>query len=162
LTAEPPRRARWLARVVTASAWIAGVCFAAMVLLTVADVSLRAMANWPIRGVYELVELLLAAGFFFALPATFLREEHIVVDIVDTIAPGAVPALKRLAGAVAIVTLALMGWQSWVVAADSLAFGDVTADLALPRIVYWVPVVAGIIGSAFAALVSVTRRGRPR
>ena len=145
-----------------ASGWIAGVCLAAMVLLTVADVSLRAMINRPIRGVYELVELLLAAGFFLALPATFLREEHIVVDVVDTVAPVSVPALKRLAGIVAIVTLALMGWQSWLVAADSLAFGDVTADLALPRIVYWVPVVAGIVGSAFAALVPATRRDHPR
>ena len=55
-----------------------------------------------------------------------------------------------------------MGWQSWLVAADSLAFGDVTADLALPRIVYWVPVVAGIVGSALAALVPATRRDHPR
>ena len=58
-----------------------------------------------------------------------------------------------MAGIVAVATLGVMGWQAWLVAADSLVFGDVTADLALPRILYWIPVVGGIVASAFAALV---------
>ncbi len=49
-----------------------------MMLLTVADVVLRGLFNAPIRGVYELVELLLAYTFFVALPAVFLRDENIV------------------------------------------------------------------------------------
>ena len=53
---------------------------AAMMLLTVADVVLRAAFNTPIRGVYELVELLLAYTFFIALPAVFLRDDHILVN----------------------------------------------------------------------------------
>jgi TRAP-type C4-dicarboxylate transport system permease small subunit len=162
LNAGPERHGRWRAVFVTLCGWIASVCLAGMVLLTVADVVLRAAVNRPIRGVYELVELLLAGSFFLALPATFLRDDHIVVDVVDTVAPRRVPQLKRLAEVVAVFTLAVMGWQSWLVAGDSLAFGDVTADLALPRVLYWIPVLAGIIGSALVALVMAVRRGHER
>ena len=123
-----------------------------MMLLTVADVVLRAVANKPIPGVVELVELLLACSFFLALPATFLRDEHIVVDIIDGVTPRRVPLLKRIAAALAVLALAMMAWQGWIGARDALAFGDVTSYLSIPRIVYWIPVLAGIIGAAAAAL----------
>jgi TRAP-type transport system small permease protein len=131
---------------------LAGMFLAAMMLLTVADVLLRAFANRPIRGMYELVELLLACSFFVALPAVFLRGEHIVVDLIDSVAPKTVPALRRFAEVVAIAVLAVMAWQGWQAAAETLVFHDVTSDLSIHRLVYWVPVLAGMIGSAAAAV----------
>jgi TRAP-type C4-dicarboxylate transport system permease small subunit len=133
--------------------WIAAAFIAGMVLLTVADILLRAAANRPIPGVVELVELLLAGSFFLALPAVFLRDGHIVVDVVDAMAPRSVAPLRRLAAALAVLALALMAWRGWISASDALAFGDVTSYLSIPRIVYWVPVLAGIVGAALAALV---------
>ncbi len=123
-----------------------------MMLLTVTDILLRATASAPIRGILELVELLLVCSFFIALPATFLRDEHIVVDLIDAMAPRQVPLLKRIAAAAAVAVLAVMAWQGWLAAKDTLVFGDVTSDLSIPRIVYWIPVLAGIIGGALAAL----------
>ena len=127
------------------------MALAAMMLVTVADVVLRAAANLPIRGTFEIVELLLACTFFLALPASFLRDEHIVVDIVDGWAPRRVALLRRIAGVLGVVLMALMAWQGWIAARDTLAFNDVTSDLALPRIWYWVPVLAGMIGGGVAA-----------
>jgi len=131
--------------------WAASVALAAMMLVTVADVLLRAVANLPIRGTLELVELLLAGTFFLALPASFLLDEHIVVDIVDGMAPRAVPWLRRAAGLLAVVVMSVMAWQGWIGAADTLVFHDVTSDLEIPRIWYWLPVLAGMIGAALAA-----------
>jgi TRAP-type C4-dicarboxylate transport system permease small subunit len=128
------------------------VFLAAMMLLTVADVLLRAFANRPIRGMYEIVELLLACTFFLALPAVFLRDGHIVVDVVDGLAPKAVPLLRRFAEVLAIAVLAVMAWQGWQAAAETLVFNDVTSDLAIHRLVYWVPVLAGMVGAAIAAV----------
>jgi len=147
----------WRALVARLCGWTAAAFVAAMVLLTVADVVLRALANKPIPGVLEIVELLLACSFFLALPATFLRDEHIVVDIIDGVAPRRVPLLKRIAAALAALALALMAWQGWIVAGDALAFGDVTSYLSIPRIVYWIPVLAGIVGAAAAALAVAAR-----
>jgi TRAP-type C4-dicarboxylate transport system permease small subunit len=139
---------------------LAATAIAAMMLLTVADVVLRGFFNRPIHGTYELVELLLACAVFLALPAAFLRDEHIVVDLVDHYAPRAVPALKRFAGVIAVVVLIMLGWQAVLAARDTIAFGDVTMDLALPRILYWLPLLAGVGCAALAAVVMLLRRDR--
>jgi TRAP-type C4-dicarboxylate transport system permease small subunit len=122
-----------------------------MMLLTVVDVCLRAAFNLPLRGTYEIIELLLACTFFLALPAVFLRDENILVDMVDGLAPRAVPLLKRLAEVIAVVVLGVMAWQGWQAAAETLVFNDVTSDLSIHRLVYWVPVLIGMIGAAIAA-----------
>ncbi len=123
-----------------------------MMLLTVADVVLRAVSNRPIRGTFEIVELLLACTFFLALPAVFLRDEHLVVDVIDPLAPRWVPWLRRFAELVAIPVLGLMAWQGWNAARETLVFNDVTSDLALHRILYWLPVLFGLIGGLVAAV----------
>ena len=130
-----------------------------MMLITVADVVLRAVFNKPIRGTLEIVELLLACAFFLALPASFLRDEHIVVDIVDGVAWRWVPLLKRIALAIAVLLLAAMAWQGWIAARDAVAFNDVTSDLALPRLWYWIPVLAGMIGACLAAAAMLVKGG---
>ena len=137
--------------------WLAGIALAGMMLVTVLDVVLRAAFNRPIRGTLEIVELLLACTFFLALPAAFLRDEHIVVDIIDGAAPRWVPLLKRLSLAIAVVLLAAMAWQGWIAARDAVAFKDVTSDLALPRLWYWIPVLAGMIGACLAAAVMLVK-----
>ena len=129
-----------------------------MMLLTVADVVLRAATNRPIRGTFELVELLLACTFFIALPSVFLRDENLVVDVIDPVAPRWVPALKRFAELIAVPVLAFMAWEGWKAAAETLVFNDVTSDLAIHRLLYWIPVLFGLIGAAIAALVMMLDR----
>jgi TRAP-type C4-dicarboxylate transport system permease small subunit len=140
--------------------WVSAAFLAAMMLLTVADVALRAVGARPIHGTYELVELLLVCTFFFALPATFLRDENIVVDVIDGWRPRWVPVLKRLSAALAVAMLATIAWQSWLQARDAMSFGDVTSDLSLPKILYWAPLVFGIAaGAVAAAAVALGRAG---
>jgi TRAP-type C4-dicarboxylate transport system permease small subunit len=131
---------------------LAALSLVAMMLVTVADVTLRAVFNTPIRGAYELVELLLAYTFFIALPAVFLRDENIVVNVIDDLRPRWVPLLKRFGAILAAVVLVVMAWQGWIAASDAIAFHDVTADLGLSRALHWVAVLAGVIGTAIAAL----------
>jgi TRAP-type C4-dicarboxylate transport system permease small subunit len=129
-----------------------------MMLLTVADVALRAVFNRPIHGTYELIELGLACAIFVALPAVFLRDEHLVVDVVDSLAPRRAVRILDLCGALAsLVVLGVMFWRMVPLARDMQEFGDVTADLSIPKIVYWVPVLLGVGASALATLVYVLR-----
>jgi TRAP-type C4-dicarboxylate transport system permease small subunit len=151
---------RVLDRIALACGWLAGLCVLAMAGLTVADVVLRALLNRPIHGVYELVELLLAGAIFSALPAVFLRDENVVVDLADHSWPRALPVLRRGAAVVSFCVVAAMGWCMVPRALDILEFGDVTSDLALPRIWYWIPVLAGVFGAATAALVMMLRTDR--
>jgi TRAP-type C4-dicarboxylate transport system permease small subunit len=149
---------RWRDLVSATLGLIATVFLGAMLLLTVADVTLRATINLPVRGVYDLIELLLAAMFFVALPCVFLRDENIVVNSIDDIAPRAVPWLKRIAELLAVMILAVLAWQGFIEARDSYEFHDVTADLGLPRTWHWTAVLIGLIGGALAALAMALRR----
>ena len=128
-----------------------------MVLLTVADVALRTFASYPIRGMLELIELGLACTIFIALPAVFLRGGHLVVDVVR--------GSRLLDGAAAIVTLVVLGFMGWHMlpaARSMIEFGDVTSDLSLPRLWYWIPVLFGIGASAIAVVVVIFQRLRRR
>jgi len=129
-----------------------------MMLLTVADVVLRALFNKPIHGTYELIELGLACAIFVALPAVFLRDEHLVVDVVDSLAPRRWVRLLDLFGALcSLLVLGVMIGRMVPLARDMQEFGDVTADLSIPKIVYWVPVLLGVGASALATLVYIVR-----
>jgi len=145
--------AGWRNRAAMASGYIAAIAVAGMMLITVADVVLRAVFNFPIRGTLEIVELMLACSFFLALPGIFLRDENIVVDLIDQKASSnTVTVLKRLSALVGALMLAVLLWQGWISAQDTLVFNDVTADLSIPRIYYWMPVLAGLAGSILAAI----------
>jgi TRAP-type C4-dicarboxylate transport system permease small subunit len=88
----------------------------------------------------------------------FLRDEHLVVDVVDHFAPPAVVKLLDLAGAIAsLAVLALMFWQMVPLARDMQEFGDVTADLSIPKIFFWIPVLLGVGASALATLAFIAR-----
>jgi TRAP-type C4-dicarboxylate transport system permease small subunit len=142
-----------------ACGWVSAAFLVAMLLLTVADVVLRGVFGYALRGVYELIELFLAATFFLALPCVFWRDENIVVNSIDEYAPRWVPTLKRAAELLAVVVLAVMAWQGFIAARDSLEFHDVTADLGLPRVWHWAAVLIGVIGAMLAALSMALRRG---
>jgi TRAP-type C4-dicarboxylate transport system permease small subunit len=138
---------------------LAAVFLAGMMLLTVTDVTLRAAFNVPIIGTYELIELLLAYTFFVALPAVFLRDENILVNIIDDVVPRRVPLLKRIALTLAVVILAIMAWQGFIAARDTYAFNDMTADLGLPRVLHWIALLIGVVGAGLAALAMAWRGG---
>jgi TRAP-type C4-dicarboxylate transport system permease small subunit len=91
----------------------------------------------------------------------FLREENIVVDVIDrSVGPRGVDLLKRLTAVLAAVALGVMAWQGWIAAQDTLVFGDVTSDLSIPKIYYWIPLLAGLVGGLVSALFMAFTRSR--
>ena len=141
-------------------AYIAAAFLAAMMLLTVADIALRATVRYPIRGMLELVELGLACTIFLALPAVFLRQEHLVVDVIDNfVGPRVKRVLAVLGALTGLVVLGIMLWQMIPQARYMMRMGDVTSDLSIARIWYWTPVLAGV---AFSILALAAALGRSR
>jgi len=133
--------------------YVAATFLAAMVLLTTADVVLRSVFAYPIRGMLELIELGLACTIFVALPAVFLREEHLAVDVLRRSR-----FFDRAGAVVSLVVLAFMGWMMLPNARNMMEFGDVTSDLSIPRLWYWVPVLFGVLASALAVLFQFLRK----
>jgi TRAP-type C4-dicarboxylate transport system permease small subunit len=132
------RAARWFG-------YIAAVFLLAMMLLTVTDVALRSLFSMPIFGTFELVELCLVATIFLALPATFLREENVVVDLIDHLIPaGGIRWLRLLGLLLSLLFLATMLWRMLQPALDTLEFGDQTLSLEIPRFIHWLPILFGV------------------
>jgi TRAP-type C4-dicarboxylate transport system permease small subunit len=124
-----------------------------MMLVTVADVTLRALFNLPIAGAYDLVQLFLVGTVFLGIPDVFLRDENICIDLIDHIAGRIVVAfLKVMANLVAFVFLLVLSWRMIQPALDSVQFNEVSTDLSIPMIVHWCLMIVGIVLSLPAAL----------
>ena len=132
-----------------------------MMLVTVADVVLRSFFGTPVRGQFELVELALAYTVFLALPAVFLRDAHLVVDVADHFVSARIRRALDVFGALAsLAALGVMLWQMVPQALYMARFGDMTFDLQIGKLWYAAPAIAGIAFSAVAALLLVVRDAR--
>ncbi|MCB1810118.1 MAG: TRAP transporter small permease, partial [Candidatus Competibacteraceae bacterium] len=78
------RAERWLTRPL---ALLGAILLFALMVLTCIDVMGRYLFNAPLQGATELTRLLMAGIIFAALPAVCLREDHVTVDLLDTLTP---------------------------------------------------------------------------
>ena len=136
-----------------AASYGSAIFLAAMMLITVADVTLRAVANLPITGAYDLVQLFLVGTIFLSIPEVFQRDENIVIDFIDHVAACTIIDLLRLIARLAALTFLLMlAWRMIGPAIDAVRFHDVSPDLSVPMIVYWVLMIAGVLLSLLSAV----------
>jgi TRAP-type C4-dicarboxylate transport system permease small subunit len=106
----------------------------ALMSLTFVDVVARYAFNRPIRGAFEVTELLLLVLIFAGLPLVSHADEHVTMDFVDRwLAPGGRRLLARLIHLVVAALLLFMSWQAWIKAGRISSYGDTTDVL---RIVY--------------------------
>jgi len=129
-----------------------------MMFVTIVDVGMRMLLNELVLGSVEIVQLMLVAVVFLALPETFRRDSQITVDVVDQLLSArAATRLRRIAAGITAVVMLITAWRTVPPAIDTIVFGDLTSDLQLSLFWYWVPVVAGVACAAVAALVAAVR-----
>ena len=142
---------------------LAMLALAVMGGVTVADVALKYFANQPIVGAYDLVESLLPVVIFHGLPATLLRRQTIVIDLIDHMAgPARTRALTVIADLVVVGLLLLITWAMVPPAYQAWDYGDRKLELGLPIVVVWAAAILGIAGAALAALSVIGRPGSGR
>jgi TRAP-type C4-dicarboxylate transport system permease small subunit len=131
---------------------VAAVFLVAMVLLNVVDVGLRSGFNAPIFGTYEIIELLLAAVAFLAIPEAFMRGQHITIELIDQVVPQRVVDALRAFGMLCTVGfLCLLTWFMVQPALDFIEFNEVSIDLQIPAIWGASLILAGMVLSLIAA-----------
>jgi len=129
-----------------AAGFVSGLFLVAMMLITVADVTLRTAFRLPITGTYDLVQLFLVGNVFLSIPDVFLRNENIVIDFVDhVLGRPAVALLEAAANLAALAFLAILAWRMVPAALDAMRFGEVSPDLSIPMGVHWGLMIAGIV-----------------
>jgi TRAP-type C4-dicarboxylate transport system permease small subunit len=152
---------RWFERFLNWLTVLSAIALAAMVLIVVADVLCANLLHRPIIGAIDLVQALLAFIVFLGLPQIIFIEGNITVDVIDHfIGKRAVLILRASGGLCAFVYLGLLWWHMFAPALDTYSFGDITADLKIPIILIWVPVLFGMAASMIAALIVFGRQLR--
>lgn len=138
----------------TAASAVAVLCLGFMMLVIVADVTLRAIdPAWRIFGMLDYVELALGWMIFLAIAATVLGRAWVAVDLADRLMPATLRIGLRALGLLLMVgVLALTAWQTVAPALDARDWGDRTLDLGLPKFWYWVSIWVGLGLAALGGL----------
>jgi TRAP-type C4-dicarboxylate transport system permease small subunit len=124
----------WKRRVEALLGVAASIILLAMMMLTTVDVVARYLFNRPLRGAFEVTELLLLVLIFAGLPLVSFTNEHAVMDFIDRVLGSR--ARRALQGSVELVSALLMFLLAWLVwgKADRIwAYRDATDVL---RILY--------------------------
>ena len=113
---------------------VAGATLFAMMLLTTADVAGRFFFNSPILGTVELTQLMLAALVFLSLPVVCWREEHVSVDLLDSVFPARLIWIRQvLVNLIVSGALWVMARRVWALGERAMQWGDVTEFLRIPN-----------------------------
>jgi TRAP-type C4-dicarboxylate transport system permease small subunit len=104
-----------------------------LILVTCVDVVGRYLFSAPLRGAFEMTELLLAALVFSALPLTTERKEHIEVDLINVVlGPKGLRFVTAFAGLFSAALLMTLSWRLAVHALSAAHDGSVTNALNIP------------------------------
>jgi len=129
----------------------ASVILFAMMLLTAVDVVARYWLKRPVRGAFEVTELMLVVLIFAGLPLVSFADEHAVMDFVDRLlGPRGQRALQRGVHLVNAAFMFLLTWLMWGKAARIWAYRDATDVL---RILYGPFVYFMVLTLALAGLI---------
>jgi TRAP-type C4-dicarboxylate transport system permease small subunit len=129
-----------------------------MMLITVVDVSMRALLGKPLKGSFDLVESMIVLVVFCGLPTCFLHEKQITVDLLDHIVSPRVVGWLRLVGSLSsFAFLTILGWNTLLPAMEAHQFGDQKPDFPIYLFVLWIIIIGGISASVLMTVVVIIR-----
>ena len=127
----------------------ASILLSCLMLVTFVDVVARYLFNRPIRGAFEVTELLLLVLIFAGLPLVSHADEHVTMDFIDRMLPApAVPVLVRAVHAVVAAVFFFLAWQVIIKAGRISGYGDTTDVLriAIGPFVYFMDAMIALTG----------------
>jgi TRAP-type transport system small permease protein len=120
-----------------------------LMLITFADVVARYLFNFPLRGAFEVTELMLLVLIFAGLPLVSHADEHVTMDFIDHMLPETLlRALERAVHALCAAVMFFLAWLVWLKAGKIAAYGDTTDVLRIlvAPFVYFMTVMIGLTG----------------
>jgi TRAP-type C4-dicarboxylate transport system permease small subunit len=132
---------------------VAALILVFMMLLTVVAVLSRQLFDAPVLGLVEYSELALVFLIFVAMPGVFLRDENIVVDVIDHVVPPWATRTLRLFGLA--LTLAFMGFSAITMIEPAWTMFNrdrYTLVLEIPLYNFWIPILFGFYLASAATL----------
>ena len=132
----------------------AGILLFALMSVTMIDVVGRYVFNSPLPGGNEIVQILMAAIIYVALPSVCRQEGHITVDLLDALTPAKVVPIRQIVtNLAAFVILAFICWCLWIKAEDLVETKGTFEFLTWPHapFAYGMAVLSGVAALVFLA-----------
>ena len=149
---------RKLAETIAAVLAIAGgIVLLIIVILTCVSIAGRALVPLdlgvgPIRGIYDMTEIGMAAAIFAFLPWAQLKDAHARVDLFQPVIPAALNRVLDLLFNVAMFVVAAFGtYRLYLGMQDKLSYGETTLIAQIP---VWQGYAAGLIGGVGFVLIA--------
>ncbi|HLB15496.1 MAG TPA: TRAP transporter small permease [Burkholderiales bacterium] len=143
------REHRWERRADAVLGVTASAILFALMLLTFVDVVGRYLFNRPLRGGFEVTELLLLVLIFAGLPLVSRADEHVTMDFVDRLLGArAKQTFVRVVHGLCAAIMFLLTWLMWLKADRIWAYRDATDVLriAYGPFVYFMAVMIAFTG----------------
>ena len=142
---------------------VAGSLLFAMMALTFTDVVMRYLFNAPLRGGFEVTEVMMAVLIFAGLPLVSRRNEHVTIDAFDRMIPEWLHrVLHRVVHLVCTLALVGMSWLLFRKAGSFAEVGDVTQTLKIPLAPFVYLMAALTLATAAVHLVAAFAEPPPR
>ena len=108
----------------------AAVLLFGLMAVTTVDVIGRYIFNWPLRGGFEITELLLLTLVFAGLPLVSRADEHVTLDFIDNLlGPRGRAFLRRLVALVCGLIILALSSRVYIKAGKIAGYGDTTEVL---------------------------------
>jgi TRAP-type C4-dicarboxylate transport system permease small subunit len=145
--------ARWLERASAALALAGGLVLLAAAMLAGVSIAGRWLADVPIAGDIELMQVACAVSIALFLPRCQLHAGHVIVDFFTLRAAAATRrGLDRAGHALTAIVMLLLAWRAGVGVAEMKAVGETTMVLGVPTWITYLAMVPGLLLSAAVAM----------
>lgn len=112
---------------------VAAIIMFMMMALTLTDVLGRYLFSTPIKGAFELTEIMLAAVIFLGLPIVTAANDHISVDIIDSFLSDRIKKIQCFfISVINISAFVIFSWILWNHAFKLFNYGDSSSILKIP------------------------------
>ncbi|MCR9168570.1 MULTISPECIES: TRAP transporter small permease [Marivita] len=143
-----------------------GAVLLCIIVLTCVSIIGRALVPFdigvgPIRGIYDMTEIGMAAAIFAFLPWAQFNEAHARVDLFQPVMPKSMDRFLDLAFNLAMLVVAAVGtWRLYLGMQDKLSFGETTLIAQIPVWQGYAASLLGAVGFIMVAAFCVLRSGR--
>lgn len=132
------------------AAVVAAVVLAAMMMLTVADVTGRYFFNSPIKGTWELIGLLLVCAGTWGLGYCQMQKAHISINIIlERFSPRVQAVMLSLTYLIGLAAFSLLCWRMFMMAlrysSTMKAYVTDTLEIPYPPFMFALSIGAGIM-----------------
>ena len=148
------RIAEWIA---TLLALLGGLILLGIIALTCLSIAGRALLPLdiglgPIRGIYDMTEIAMAAAIFAFLPWAQLRDAHARVDMFEPVFPRSMNRLLELVfNSIMLAVAAVGSYRLYLGMLDKFSYGETTLIAQIP---VWQGYAAGLVGGVGFVLIS--------